>query len=466
MEYGDELIYTAGTDYLRYDGMVWNESKQQAIGAMEEFLDLQLEDAMHLCAETKKACEDMGFNPEDVGKRDIKEMEEEYIKLLEAYLEARKYYAFVMKRRDMKYVTSALQAAKPMLEIKTTDLDSNPYLLNTPAGTLDLRKGLSSLRPHNPRDYITKITKYAPSDDGKEIWEDQLDKTFEGKGDIIKYTRDSFGEDIFGVVENEKLTIPYGGGRNGKSTVCNSIAGVLGSYAGTISADVLTANCRRNPKPEIAELKGKRFLIAGELEEGMRLSTSIIKQICSTDVIKGEKKYKDPFDFVPTHSIILFTNHLPKVSAMDEGIWRRLVVIPFNAKFEGKSDKKNYTAFLMENAGGAILSWLIEGAKSAYDNDFHTDAPKEVQDAINKYHSDSDWFSHFVDECCEVGDTYKEKSGDFYAAYRSYCARTGDFTRSTTDFYNEVEIRGFDRVKRKEGIFVVGIRLSYDDLLG
>jgi P4 family phage/plasmid primase-like protien len=463
-EYGDELVYTVGTDYLRYDGKVWNESKQQAIGAMEEFLDLQLADAMVCCGEAKQACIDAGFDPEGVGKRDMANLSDDQLALLEAYLDARKYYAFVMKRRDMKYVTSALQAAKPMLEVKTTDLDSDPYLLNTPAGTLDLRKGLSSMRPHDPRDLITKITKYAPSDEGMDLWKDQLDKTFEGKADIIEYTQASFGEDIFGVVENEKLTIPFGGGRNGKSTVCNSIAGVLGSYAGTISADVLTANCRRNPKPEIAELKGKRFLIAGELEEGMRLSTSIIKQICSTDVVKGEKKYKDPFDFIPTHSIILFTNHLPKVSAMDDGIWRRLVVIPFNAKFEGKSDKKNYTNYLMEKAGGAILKWLIEGAKKAYDADFNTDTPAEVQAAIDKYRSDSDWFSHFVDECCEVGDSFKEKSGDLYAAYRAYCARVGDYTRSTTDFYNELEARGFDRHKRKEGIFVMGMRLDESDM--
>lgn len=465
-EYGDELVYTVGTDYLRYDGKIWNESKQQAIGAMEEFLDLQLADAMILCVETKQAVIDAGADAaavESGGKRDIKDFTDEQMELFAVYLEARQYYAFVMKRRDMKYITSALQAAKPMLEVKTTDLDADPYLLNTPAGTLDLREGLSSLRPHDPRDLITKITKCAPSDDGMDLWTDQLDKTFEGKSDIIEYTQASFGEDIFGVVENEKLTIPFGGGRNGKSTVCNSIAGVLGSYAGTISADVLTANCRRNPKPEIAELKGKRFLIAGELEEGMRLSTSIIKQICSTDIVKGEKKYKDPFDFIPTHSIILFTNHLPKVSAMDDGIWRRLVVIPFNAKFEGKADKKNYTNHLIEKAGGAILAWLIEGAKKAYDMEFNIEIPLEVRAAIDKYRSDSDWFSHFVEECCEVGDDLYEKSGDLYASYRSYCARVGDFTRSTTDFYNELEARGFDRHKRRDGIFVLGMKLAEVD---
>ena len=116
---------------------------------------------------------------------------------------------------------------------------------------------------------------------------------------------------------------------------------VLGTYSGAISADALTAGCRRNVKPEIAELKGKRLIIAAELEEGMRLSTSILKQLCSTDQIRGEKKFKDPFDFVPSHTVVLYTNHLPKVSASDDGTWRRLIVIPFHAKIEGNSDIKN-----------------------------------------------------------------------------------------------------------------------------
>ena len=464
-EYKQDLAYTIGTGFLCYTGLYWNESKQQAIGLVEEFLDLQLEDSLIMCAESRQKCKDAGFEPEALGKKDMASLTDAELKLYDEYMEARKYYAFVMKRRDMKYVTSTLQAATPMIEISVDQLDADPFLLNTPAGTLVLRKGIDSLRPHDSMDYITKITKVSPSDEGQDLWEDQLDKTFLGKQDLIEYTQMIFGEDIFGRVENERLTIPFGSGRNGKSTVCNSIMDVLGSYAGTVSADVLTAGCKRNPKPEIAELKGKRLLIAGELEQNVRLSTSIIKQICSTDVIRGEKKYCQPMDFYPSHSICLFTNHLPKVSAMDDGIWRRLVVIPFNACFEGNADKKNYTQYLVENAGGYILQWLIEGAKKVYEADFHINNPADVQAAIDKYRSDSDWFTHFIEDCCEVGDTCEARSGDFYEAYRSYAARTGDYARSTTDFYNELESRGFSRHKKKDGFHIYGVRLIEDDEL-
>ena len=138
-----------------------------------------------------------------------------------------------------------------------------------------------------------------------------------------------------GRVYMESLVIAYGEGRNGKSTFWNTIARVLGTYSGNMSADTLTVGCKRNVKPELAEAKGKRLIIAAELEEGMRLNTSVVKQMCSTDEIFAEKKYKDPFSFTPSHTLVLYTNHLPRVGANDPGTWRRLIVIPFHARIEG-----------------------------------------------------------------------------------------------------------------------------------
>ena len=100
-----------------------------------------------------------------------------------------------------------------------------------------------------------------------------------------------------------------------------------GTYSGAISAELaLTVGCKRNVRPEMAELKGKRLVVAAELEEGMRLNTSIVKQLCSTDEVSAEKKYKDPFKYVPTHTLVLYTNHLPKVGANDNGTWRNLLL--------------------------------------------------------------------------------------------------------------------------------------------
>ncbi len=198
---------------------------------------------------------------------------------------------------------------------------------------------------------------------------------------ITDYVQTIVGMTVVGKVFSEALIISYGDGANGKSTFWNTLARVLGNYSGMMSADVLTVGCKRNVKPEMAELKGKRLIIATELEEGMRLNTSTVKQLCSTDEIEAEKKYKDPFKYVPTHTMVLYTNHLPKVGASDDGTWRRLIVIPFGAKIQDKSDIKNYTDYLVENASPFIMTWVIEGAKKAIDAGFKLKPPKCVLDA-------------------------------------------------------------------------------------
>lgn len=120
---------------------------------------------------------------------------------------------------------------------------------------------------------------------------------------------------VIGKVYVEALIIAYGGGRNGKSTFWNSISRVLGLYSGNISANTLKVGCQRNIKPELTEAKGKRLLIAAEMQEGARLNDSTFKQLCSTDDMFAEKKYKNPFSFTPYHTLVLYTNHLLRISA-------------------------------------------------------------------------------------------------------------------------------------------------------
>lgn len=464
-EYGVELRYTAATDYIRFCGEYWIESKQQAVGAAEEFLDLQLADAKDDVRRAKHALLDAGVAEDDItagGKALEKKISGGQTDAYLAYLSALAYQAFVMKRRDMKYVVSALQAAKPMLEISVSDLDRDGFLLNTPDGTYYLPDGLEGRRDHSPEDYITKITAAGPGDRGKDLWLDALDTIFCQDHALIDYVQQIVGMAAVGRVYLESLIIAYGEGRNGKSTFWNAIARVLGTYSGNMSADTLTVGCKRNVKPELAEAKGKRLIIAAELEEGMRLNTSVVKQMCSTDEIFAEKKYKDPFSFTPSHTLVLYTNHLPRVGANDPGTWRRLIVIPFNAKIEGSGDIKNYADYLVSEAAPSIMAWIIEGAKEAISQNFHIPAPACVEAAIKSYREDNDWLGHFLGECCEVDKAYREKSGELYQEYRSYCMRTGEYARSTADFYNALELAGFMRQKTKTGNFIRGLRITED----
>ncbi len=273
-------------------------------------------------------------------------------------------------------------------EIVIPDGDTDDFLLNTPDCTVDLRTGAELL--HRAEDYVTKCTAVAPGEKGRDLWENALHTFFCGDTELEDYVQHMAELAVIGHVYVEALIIAHGDGRNGKSTFWNILSRAFGSYSGNISADALAVGYKRNVKPELAETKGKRLLIAAELEEGMRLNTSVVKQFCSTDQIFAEKKYKDPFAFTPCHTLVLYTNHMPKVGANDPGTLRRLIVVPFNAKIEGNGDVKNYADHIFENAGPAVLAWMIEGAEKVIADNFRTVQPKCVKEATALYRENSD----------------------------------------------------------------------------
>ena len=460
-EYMDRLRFSPATDYIVFNGSFWEESQPNAQGIAQELTARQLEEAE---TEIQRCMKEMSENGAWAmlaamgAKKAAAAFSEAQRRSFEKYERAENYRKYAIKRRDTKYISAALKEARPMIQIEQRVLDADEFLLNLPSGTCNLRTG--AVREHNAQDYITKQTAVDPSGDGMDVWEDALQTFFQGDTDLIRYVQEIVGLAAIGKVYIEALVIAYGEGRNGKSTFWNTIARVLGTYSGNMSADTLTVGCKRNVKPELAEAKGKRMIIAAELEEGMRLNTSNVKQLCSTDEIYAEKKYKAPFSYVPTHTLVLYTNHLPRVGAIDQGTWRRLIVIPFNAKIEGKADIKNYSDFLFKTAGGAVLSWIIEGSKRVIAGDYKIVQPKVVQDAIQKYKENNDWLAHFLDDCCEVGDDFEAKSGEFYNAYRSYCLQMGEYTRSTTDFYSALESTGVVRKRTRTGVIIYGLKLK------
>ena len=464
-EYKDILRYSPSTDYMVYNGSFWEESKPKSQGVSQDLTERQLAEAE---TEMKKAMDELVKNGGmeilvSVGpKKAVQMFNKQQAHAYEMYEEAVAYKKYAIKRRDTKNIAATLKEARPMLEVEQRNLDADEFMLNTPTLTYDLRQGTKFPMEHRPEHFITKQTTVDPSSDGADIWAAALDTFFLKDTDLIDYVQRMVGLSAIGKVYVEALIIAYGEGLNGKSTFWNVIASVLGTYSGNISADMLTVGCRRNVKPELAEAKGKRMLIAAELEEGMRLNTANVKQLCSTDEIYAEKKYKDPFSYTPTHTLVLYTNHLPKVGAIDKGTWRRLIVIPFDAKIEGSADIKNYADYLFENAGGAILTWVIEGARKVIADNYKIDPPQKVRDAIEHYKESNDWLSYFLSERCKLDPAYVAKSSEVYNEYRIFCTQVGEFTRSTTDFYTALETVGFERYRDRKGRYIKGLRLKTD----
>lgn len=461
-EYANKIRYSPSTKWLVYNGSFWEENELTARGVAQELTTRQLEEAKTLLAQAGQQMSDSGAEEVMAGasskKKGLAQLEVAQLDALDQLEAAQAYRSFVTTRRTSKNITATLKEAAPILQVSVSDLDADPYLFNTPAGSYDLRTGAS--KDHDPADLLTKQTALAPIREGALIWEEALNVFFQSDPELIGYVQRICGLAVIGRVMVEALVIAYGDGRNGKSTFWNTIARVLGTYSGTISADALTVGVRRNIKPELAEARGKRLLIAAETEEGMRLSTSNVKQLASTDQITAEKKYKDPFAFTPSHTLVLYTNHLPRVGAMDTGIWRRLIVIPFEAKIEGNADVKNYAEYLYEHAGGAVLAWVMEGARAIHAEDYHLTPPRQVIEASKAYRDDNDWFSQFLEDQCETGECLSERAGDLYQTYRAWAQATSGWARPMIDFNAATEQAGYVRKKTKTGIRVLGLAIK------
>ena len=448
-QYGDRLKYSAATKWLVYDGMKWNENELPVRALSQELTDRQLKDARKRL-KAARAAEDAAIEAGDEeAEKDAKQ----------AVRAAKEYRSFVLDRRKTSRIAATMTEAEPMAEIAVAELDKDGFLLNTPGGTVDLRTG--EIRPHDAQDYLTKMTAVAPSLDGMELWQEFLDRLTCGDRELQEYHQIVAGMEAVGKVFVENLIIATGDGGNGKSSFYNAQSLVMGDYAGSLSAETLTVNCRKNKSPEYAELRGKRIIVAAELEEGMRLDTAVVKKLCSTDPIKGEKKFKAPFDFIPSHTTILYTNHLPKVGTNDSGTWDRLVVVPFNARFRGmKGQIFNYAEYLFEHAGGAILSWIIEGARKFIAAGYHIEQPECVKEAIREYRQQNDWFHNFINDRCESGGSFTEGSQTMYLNYRSYCDEVGDYKRSAAEFKSEMIKAGYKWHKTKTGAVYHGIRVT------
>ena len=442
----DRLLFNYSTGYMFFNGSYWEDGKVHSQRLVHELTERQLTEVE---MEIQKLTEQANTYPNQ------KEIISTYIAQLQQYKK------FIISCRNSNRIHSTLKEAIPDLCINISKLDNNPYLLNMPSGTYNLKT--AELQPHCPIDYITKQTAVDISDTGIDIWITCLQTIFQNDTELINYFQEILGLILIGEVKVESLIICQGDGSNGKTTLWNVISRVLGDYCGTLSADTLTANCRRNIKPELAELQGKRLVIAPELEEGVRLSTSTLKQICSRDKITAEKKFKAPFSFKPSHQIILYTNPLPNVGSIDEGTWRRIILIPFNAKFSDYNEIKNYEEYLFNNAGGAILKWMVEGSKKCIEHDFKLHRPVAVTNAINNYRYETDWLAQFIEDCCEVDTTASISSSELFRTYSAYCFSIHEFTHRQKDFNAALKLKGFIKKKTNKCNVFQGIKLKPDN---
>jgi putative DNA primase/helicase len=244
------------------------------------------------------------------------------------------------------------------------------------------------------------------------------------------------GYSAIGDVREHLLLILYGSGANGKSTFIETIRAALGDYAHRTRTEILMAKAAGNgATPELANLKGKRFVTASESEDGQRLAESLIKDLTGGDTITARHLYKEPFEFRPTHTLWLSTNHRPVIRGTDEGIWRRIRLVPFTVRIPDEQQDKRLPERLREDELSGVLAWMVRGALMWQQSSVGLDVPDEVRKATQQYRDDMDRIKQFVVDECVIGRwEYRVTKDELYSAYREWVSEGGEYPESKRRF--------------------------------
>ena len=451
-KYRDTLLFSDALGWLVWNGQRWERSDHKALTLATELSGEMLADAQKEyraalvgMAEAKAAEAEGTSKPEDMERATNRAAS------------AKAYLTHAKQTRSAGRLKSMLELSKPAFVVKADTLDANPADLNTPAGIVDLNTG--ELRPHDRAARCSQITTTSPGEQGAQMWDTFLDTITQGDSSLRGFLQLVAGMALHGKVYHEGLILAHGAGRNGKSTFFNALAAILGDYAGSIDIDTFTTD-RQNRGAALATLRGKRLVIAGELEEGRRLSVATVKKVCSTDRITAEEKYRMPETFTRSHTLCLFTNHLPRVGSTDPGTWRRLIVVPFRATIPTQGSRSNYGDILVKEAGPFVLAWAIEGAVNFARNGYQLQTPDVVEEVTEQYRGQEDWVGNFIAECCTTAADARTGAAELYQAYRAWAERSGDYVRRLPDFNAAMEAAGFQKVTPKNRKTWVGLSLS------
>ncbi len=345
------------------------------------------------------------------------------------------------------------------IPVLSDELDSNIWLLNCKNGTLDLKTG--NLKPHNRSDYITKYVpvEYNPIADCKE-WATFLERIMDGKKDLISFLQRAIGYSLTGSTREQCLFILYGSGANGKSTFLETIAELLSGYAQRTPTDTLMAKDTSSVPNDLARLKGSRFVIASEAEEGKRFAESLVKQLTGSEKIAARFMRAEFFEFLPHFKLWIGTNHKPIIRGSDMAIWRRIRLIPFNVTIPEPERDKELPRKLRKELSG-ILNWAIMGCLEWQRKGLGE--PEEVQAATEGYRNEMDAIGRFIQDCCITGVERSTKSSELYKVYRDWCRENNEYELTQTKFSIRIEERGFTKQKTRIGNYWNNIAILVTD---
>jgi putative DNA primase/helicase len=332
------------------------------------------------------------------------------------------------------------------LAMTPDQFDRDPWLLNTPAGTVVLKTGL--MREHRRKDYITKLTAAGPGGDCP-LWRKFIDRITGGNAELAAFIQRMLGYSLTGSTQDHALFFCHGGGANGKSVLLGTVANILGDYHTTAPIETFSASQNDRHPTELAALRGAHLVTATETQEGRRWDETKIKLLTGGDRISARFMRGDFFEFVPQFKLIIAGNHKPSLRTVDEAIRRRFHLVPFVVTIPPAERDVELKEKLKAEWPG-ILAWMIEGCLAWQREGLSPPAP--VRDATAAYMDAEDSISTWLCECCSRDPNAWKSSTALFASWSVWARHAGEAIGSQKAFVQTLENgRGLKAARKKSG---------------
>jgi putative DNA primase/helicase len=345
----------------------------------------------------------------------------------------------------------------PRIQIDLKLIDADKMLLGVANGVVNLAGGI--FRPIKPDDYVTKRADVEFDETaGCPVFEQFIRRIFGEDDELIAFVQRAMGYTLTGRVDEQCLFFLHGSGANGKSTFLNALRGILGDYAVYTAPETLMprVGSGASPSSDLARLRGARLVLSNEVEEGAYMAENLVKQVTGGDPIVARYLHKEFFEFEPQLKLWIAGNHLPVVRGNDEGIWRRIKLIPFNVTIpEKERDPDLLRKLRLERAG--ILNWMIKGCLEWQKLGLH--APTIVTTAVRDYRGDMDIIGQWLEDECVVSKEAFVRAQQLYENYRNWAEQGGYRPMSQNAFSRKIETRGVTKRRTASGRVYEGIAL-------
>jgi putative DNA primase/helicase len=347
----------------------------------------------------------------------------------------------------------SLARSEKGVSVRSVDFDANPMLFNCLNVTIDLNTG--EPREHCRADLISKVAPVEYEPIAKcPTWLEFLNTVTGGSAELTDYLQRCVGYSLTGQTREHALFLLYGTGANGKSTFLEVLRYVFGDYSQAADFGSFLFSNGLPIRNDLAKLHGARFVTANESDSGKRLDETVVKQMTGGDKVTARFLYGEHLEFTPQFKLWLGTNHKPTIRGQDEGVWRRIRLIPFTVSIPSQQQDHMLRDKLMLEAPG-ILNWALQGLAQWLTNGLQE--PAAVKEATTEYRADQDVIGHFLETRCVEKAGLETSARVLYTDYKQWAEQTGEWTMNERVFSNVLAERGFKKVRLGAGMVWKGI---------